>query len=65
MNISSEVAFSFFFSRNAASVVGLLFLARLGLRLLCDMCSGFRAFFLSPLGIGRANLLKYGKWAGN
>lgn len=53
-----------YFSRNAAAVLGILFVGRLLLRDLCDILSGFRAFFLAPLGLGRTNLLKHGSWAG-
>ena len=45
-------------------MLGTLFVGRLLLRELCGFISGFRAFFLAPLGIGGLNLTKYGSWAG-
>ena len=51
--------------RNAAAVLGTLYIGRLLLRELCGFLCGFRAFFLAPLGLGGgANLCKYGNWAG-
>ena len=50
--------------RNAAAVVGTLVIGRLILRELGALWSGFRAFFLAPMGLGRTNLRKYGSWAG-
>ncbi len=50
--------------RNAAAGFGVLVLAKVAFRVFKSLYSNLRAFFLAPLGIGRANLLKYGKWAG-
>ncbi len=50
--------------RNAAAGFGVLVLAKVAFRVFMSLCNNFRAFFLAPLGIGQANLLKYGKWAG-
>ena len=52
------------FFRNAAAILGALFVGRLILRELCGFLSGFRAFFLAPMGIGCLNLRRYGNWAG-
>ena len=55
----------FSYCRSAAAVLGALFLGRFALRELCTILSGFRAFFLAPLGLGGgANLCKHGNWAG-
>ena len=45
--------------------MGTLFVGRIVLRESCNLLSGFRAFFLAPLGFGGgANLCKHGNWAG-
>ncbi len=46
-------------------MLGTFVIGRLILRELCGLLSGFRAFFLAPMGLGRTNLRKYGSWAGS
>ena len=51
--------------RNAAAVLGSVFVGHIVLQELGNLLCGFRAFFLAPLGLGGgANLCKYGNWAG-
>ena len=51
-------------SRNAATVVGILWLSCPALELLKFFMVEFHAFVLAPWGIFRTNLNKYGEWTG-
>ena len=51
-------------TRNAAAVVGILWLSWVSLKILKFFVEGFHAFVLAPWGILRTNLKKYGQWAG-
>ena len=46
-----------------AAVVG-LYVGRVVLRGVLGLANSARAFLLAPLGISRADIKKYGKWAG-
>ncbi len=50
--------------RNAAAVLGTLYVLRVILRFLWGLGGGLCAYVLAPLGISRINLRKYGPWAG-
>ena len=51
-------------TRNAAAVVGIVWLSWVSLKILKFFVEGFHAFVLAPWGILRTNLKKYGQWAG-
>ncbi len=51
-------------SRNAAAVLGTLYVLRVMLGFLWGLGGGLCAYVLAPLGISRINLRKYGPWAG-
>ena len=53
------------FPRNVVAAVGVLVATKLGVSLVRATWQCCRAYLLAPLGIGQANFLKYGKWAGN
>ena len=50
--------------RNAAAVIGILWLSWTALKILKFFAVEFHAFVLAPWGIFRTNLKKYGEWAG-
>ena len=50
--------------RNAAAVVGDLWLSWITLKVVKYFVEEFHAFVLAPWGIFRTNLKKYGQWAG-
>ena len=50
--------------RAVATGVGVVYLLRAAFRALSFLCPFVKAFALAPLGIFRADLKKYGPWAG-